>query len=115
MVLARRTAALTAEGRRDDATTTEESHGMDAHDDPSDQDRSGGLWADGAGDGARDSVGELPGDAPHDGSADPPPAEPPPPTKVCPRCSVAERTTGAFCSHCRTPYDRSAARRARRR
>jgi hypothetical protein len=33
-----------------------------------------------------------------------------PPTKVCPKCSVAEPTSGAFCPHCATPYDRSARR-----
>jgi hypothetical protein len=36
------------------------------------------------------------------------------PTKVCPNCSVAERTIGAFCPHCATPYDRSAHRSRRR-
>jgi hypothetical protein len=50
---------------------------------------------------------QRPGDAPN--------AEQGAPTKVCPSCSVAERTTGGFCPHCGTSYDRSVKRPRRRR
>jgi hypothetical protein len=42
--------------------------------------------------------------APADGGTEQSGAESP--SKVCPRCSVVERTLGAFCPHCGTPYQR---------
>lgn len=49
-----------------------------------------------------------------------PPAEldsqtPSAPMKVCPSCSAAERTSGAFCPHCGTSYDRATSQPTRRR
>lgn len=37
--------------------------------------------------------------------------EPDVPTKVCPKCSVQERTPGAFCPHCGASYERGRRRR----
>lgn len=43
------------------------------------------------------------------------PALPAVPTRVCPRCSAQEATTGAFCPHCGVSYLRQAPRRRSRR
>ncbi|MCW3050540.1 MAG: hypothetical protein JWO74_4824 [Solirubrobacterales bacterium] len=71
----------------------------------------------------RGSAEPLWADGPAGASAAPAQGEDPPstkdehalPTKVCPKCSVAERTRGAFCAHCGASYDRAAARRRRPR
>jgi hypothetical protein len=50
------------------------------------------------------------GDTPPEGFA----ATERPPTKVCPKCSVQEHTSGSFCPHCGAPYERRRRRLSKR-